>query len=48
MTQVLGKEMGTELVSWAQMQKKAELHDCVTPTREDHGIVASLWFWCYR
>ncbi len=36
MRQGLEREMGTELVSWVRMQKKAELHGCVTPTREDH------------
>lgn len=30
-------EMGTEPVSWVRMWKKAEVHGCVTLTREDHG-----------
>lgn len=41
-------EMGTELVSWVRMQKKAVLLGCGTPTRKDHGCVALLWHWGYH
>lgn len=43
MRQGLERGMGTELVNWVRMQRKGELHDCVTPTREDQGFVALLW-----
>lgn len=36
----LEREMGTELVSWVRMRRKAGLHGCVILTRENLGIVA--------
>lgn len=42
MREWLGRETGTGLLSWVQKQRKVELHDCGTQTREHHGGVALL------